>query len=59
MGSVWAFLRKPAMRAVGLVFLAECGWWPVLGAAQDAGETEKIRPRSLAFLLADGATAGS
>jgi hypothetical protein len=30
------------MRVVGLVFLAECAWWPILGAAQDAVETEKI-----------------
>ena len=35
MGSVWASLRSPAMRMVGLVFLAECAWWPILGAAQD------------------------
>ena len=42
MGSVWAFLRKPAMRVVGLVLLAVCAWWPALDAAQDAVETEKI-----------------
>jgi hypothetical protein len=35
MGSVWTFLRERTMQVVSLVLLAECAWWPVLGAAQD------------------------
>lgn len=56
MGSVWAFLRKPAMRVVGLVLLAVCAWWPVLGAAQDAVETEKIADLMVRLCVGGGHT---
>ena len=56
MGSVRAFLRKPAMRVVGLVLLAVCTWWPVLGAAQDAVETEKIADLMVRLCVGGGHT---
>ena len=41
MGSVWAFLRKPAMRAVGLLFLAECASKTSQYALSNAGTLSK------------------
>jgi hypothetical protein len=56
MGSVWAFLRKPAMRVVGLALLAVCAWGPVLGAAQDAVESEKIADLMVRLCVGGGHT---
>lgn len=30
------------MRIAGLLLSALCAWWPVLGAAQDTADTNKI-----------------
>lgn len=42
------------MRFAGFALLAVCAWWPVLGAAQDAGETDKIADTMVRLCLAGG-----
>jgi hypothetical protein len=44
------------MRVAGLVLLAMCAWWPVLGAAQDAVETEKIADLMVRLCVGSGHT---
>jgi hypothetical protein len=56
MGSVWAFLGKPAMRVVGLMLFSVCAWWPVPGAAQYAVETEKIADLMVRLCVGGGHT---
>jgi hypothetical protein len=42
------------LRFAGFALFAVCAWWPVLGAAQDAGETDKIADTMVRLCLAGG-----
>ena len=44
------------MRFAGLALLTVCAWWPVLGAAQNAAETEKIADTMVRLCVGGGRT---
>jgi hypothetical protein len=51
-----ARIERLAMRFAGVALLAVCAWWPVLGAAQDAVETEKIADLMVRLCVGGGHT---
>ena len=44
------------MRFAGFALFLVCAWWPVLGAAQDAAETERIADTMVRLCVGGGRT---
>jgi hypothetical protein len=46
--------RIRVMRFLGVAFFLACAWWPILGAAQDAAEIDKIADTMVRLCLGGG-----
>jgi hypothetical protein len=49
-------IGRLAMRFTGLAVLTMCAWWPVLGAAQNAAEIDKIADTMVRLCVGGGHT---